>query len=456
MDKKYILLETTESICSQCLQICSAKLIKENGSVYLLKNCKEHGMEKVLYEQDFDFYDNQRFYCRPGTLSKIQTKTVKGCPYDCGLCPDHEQHTCIGLIEVTNKCNLRCPVCYANSGEGEFLSLEKIEEMLKFFQDAENGKAEILQISGGEPTMHPQIIEIIRLAKELKFKYVMLNTNGIRIANDEAFVESLTEFKMGFEIYLQFDGLEQEVFKKLRNAELLDTKKKAVANLEKYSIPTTLVTTLVKDVNMNQIGRLLKFGMDSMCIRGINFQPMARFGRVPKEVLLDPEKVITVSTVISEIEKQSAGSIVKKDFVPLPCHPERVAFTYLYKDNSGSFVSFIRNVDTKAIVPVIDNTFVFYPESVMKAAFKGMLSCGSDCVTFLNSLMKGIPKDFFNKSDKQKYDYVDKNFFRISITSFIDKYNFEAKSVKKECVHIITPDLKRIPFSVYNMIHRGK
>ncbi|MCJ7688322.1 MAG: radical SAM protein, partial [Clostridiaceae bacterium] len=140
---------------------------------------------------------------------KVYSKVEKGCPYDCGssgICPQHDQHVCIALIEITTKCNLKCPLCFAVAGEGEFLSLDRIEKMMDFFIDSEYGQGEILQISGGEPTIHPDIIEIIRMAKSKNFKYVMLNTNGIRIAEDEEFASQLQQFIGGFEVYLQFDG----------------------------------------------------------------------------------------------------------------------------------------------------------------------------------------------------------------------------------------------------------
>lgn len=152
-------------------------------------------------------------YSKPGTLSKPQQSRDRGFPFDCGLCPDHEQHSCIGVLEVTSNCDAHCPTCYAQSKDnGEFLRMEQFEQMLDFFIDAEFGQAEILQISGGEPTTHPDILEIIRMAKRKKIKYVMLNTNGLRIATDETFVRELSRFVRDFEVYLQFDGFAEQTY----------------------------------------------------------------------------------------------------------------------------------------------------------------------------------------------------------------------------------------------------
>jgi len=257
-----------------------AKVIIKDGSVYLLKHCEQHGEMTSLVEEDAKYYLSTPQYNKPGTTCKTQTETKHGCPFDCGLCPDHEQHGCISLIEVTNFCDLKCPTCYASSGVGDFLTMGKIEKMMDFLIDSEEGEGEILQISGGEPTTHPKILDILRLAKSKPFKCVMLNTNGLRIAEDENFAKELSEFRGKFEIYLQFDGFKKSTYENLRGRDLLATKKKAIQNLVKYKVPVTLVATIKKGINDDEIGEIVKFGLDTKCIRGVNFQPIAYFGRL--------------------------------------------------------------------------------------------------------------------------------------------------------------------------------
>ncbi|MBU1976174.1 MAG: radical SAM protein, partial [Nanoarchaeota archaeon] len=152
MDRNSTYHESTTSICPQCSERVPAKIIIKNKSIFLEKYCKKHGIQEELLEEDAEYYLDRRKYDKPGTISTTQTKINKGCPFDCGLCPNHDQHTCIALIEITNNCNLKCPVCYANGGKGKFLSLNRISEMLDFYVESEGGEAEILQISGGEPT----------------------------------------------------------------------------------------------------------------------------------------------------------------------------------------------------------------------------------------------------------------------------------------------------------------
>lgn len=449
--RDYELISCTFGMCPSCMKTIPTKIIQKDKSIYLLKNCKEHGPQLDLLEEDADFYNKRHSYNKPSTSSKTQTEITKGCPFDCGLCPDHEQHTCIGLIEVTPKCDLGCPVCYACAGPGNVLPIKKIEEMMDFFQQAEEGKAEILQISGGEPTTHPDIIKIIELAKSKNFKYVMLNTNGLRIAKDIEFVKELSKFRGGFEIYLQFDGFDSKTYTYLRGKDIFEIKKKAIENLEKYEIPVTLVATVEKGINEGELGKIIEFGIKSNCVRGINFQPIAFFGRIKKEHNLKDR--ITLTGIINRIEKQTNGMLKKSDFVSLPCDIDRVAVTYLYR-SKGEFTPITRILDIKNYIQVIDNTFAFDAESIMKRV-KEQESC-CDISGFIKAMSRFINPYFLLKTEKEKIKFVDENTFRISVTSFLDAYNFDMTSIKRECVHIITPDLKRIPFSSFNMIHRKK
>nr|WP_246169852.1 radical SAM protein [Alkalibaculum sporogenes] len=352
------------------------------------------------------------------------------------------------------RCNLNCPVCYARAGKGKDLDMLTIEKMMDFYMEAEGGSAEILQISGGEPTLHPNILEIIKMAKGKGFKYVMLNTNGIRIAKDEDFVKALSSFKGGFEVYLQFDGLKEEIYYKLRNQSMLEIKKKAIQNLSIHDVPTTLVCTVTQGVNDNYLGEIITYGMDEKCIRGVNLQPVAFFGRTHE---LETKKRITLSGILTRIEGQTAGLLKKLDFIPLPCNVERVAITYLFKDSSGGFVPITRGKDMSDYKHAVNNTFMFTVEDTLKNLKDENIDFGiCDCCDLVSDIKRVIPKGFIFKSKKEKMKFVDENTFRISVSSFIDQYNFDMKSIQKDCVHVITPDLKRIPFSAYNMIHRKK
>jgi uncharacterized radical SAM superfamily Fe-S cluster-containing enzyme len=422
-----------------------------------VKYCPDHGQQTELLEENAAYHLSKRNYDKPGNTMKIQTEVKLGCPYDCGICPQHDQHACIGLIEVTTRCNLNCPLCYASAGEGTLLSLETIGKMIDFFIDAENGNAEILQVSGGEPTLHPEILTILKMAKDKGVKYVMLNTNGVRLADDEAFVASLAPLAVngGFEVYLQFDGFKESTYQTLRGRNLLEIKKRAIANLAKHNVPVTLVMSIAQGVNDDEIGEVFLYGLNTPGIRGINYQPVAYFGRF--DVNQDLSKRVTLSGVLERLEKQSAKTLRMSDFIPLPCNVERVAITYLYKNRKGEFTPITRDVKFKNHLQLINNTFVFTLEDALKNAGASMkdFKTTCDCFNFITDFRHMVPLDFFVRNQAKKKEYIDQNTFRISVSSFIDALNFDSKSMQKECVHVVTEDLRKIPFSSYNILHRG-
>jgi uncharacterized radical SAM superfamily Fe-S cluster-containing enzyme len=452
MIKDYKFLENTISLCHICLRKTDAKIIEKNKSIYILKYCPEHGEFCEILEEDAVYYNQRKQYDKPGNEFTCQTTRSKGCPFDCGLCPSHEQHTCIGLIEITEDCNLNCPVCFAHSKPGNYISRSEFEQRVDFFIESEGGKADILQISGGEPTMHPEILSFIELARTKKINYVMLNTNGILIAKDIELVKALSRFKGGFEVYLQFDGFDEETHRYFRGKPLNEIKRQAIKNLEAYNIPVTLVTTLERGINDHETGKIIEFGINSKCVRGINFQPVGYFGRLP---VSHPGNRLTLTGVIGKIEEQTSGMIRKSDFIPLPCNVDRVAITYLYRNKNKSFIPLTRNLDVKKYLPFIRNTFKFDPDDFLKELSSDIFS--KDCCNvagLFKDFAKYIPLSYMLKSEEEKIAYVSENTFRISVTSFIDAYNFDIKSLQKECVHFIAPGLKKIPFSSFNLLHR--
>lgn len=452
MDRDYIYYEYTNGLCNECLKVIPTKIVFKDNKVYLLKHCSEHGEQLELLEHDIEYYKHKRDFDKAGTVTKTQTEVKHGCPYDCGLCPNHDQHSCINLIEVTDKCNMCCNTCYASSGKGKDKDFETIKKMIDFAAEAEGGRGEVLQVSGGEPTLHKDIIKIIEYARE-KFQYVMLNTNGIRIAEDLEFVKELSKFKGRFEIYLQFDSFNDEVYTKIRGRNLKSIKEQAVNNLKEYNIPITLVMTLERDLNDKEIGKVITYGIETSNVRGVNIQPVAYFGR--KNGNIDRKNRVTLTDTIRLIEEQTKKMIVKEDFVPLPCNVERVSLTYLYKTKNG-FLPITRTNNIKKLLPYINNTFTFKIEDALTNGRDIIFGSCCNPIIFLKEFKKFVPKDFMKWDIEQRSEYVSNNTFRITITSFLDRYNFDIKSMQKECAHIVTEDLKRIPFSSYNIIYREK
>jgi len=442
--KSYDFLEYTTSLCPECLKTVPGKIVARDGRVYIRKLCAIHGRQEELLEDNSTYFIHRNEFSRPGSACELQTESRNGCPYDCGLCPDHEQHTCIGLIEVNTGCDMRCPTCYAESGRPGELSLPTLQRMIDFYITSEHGNAEILQLSGGEPTLHPQILDVLAYARSTKLAYVMLNTNGLRIATDEPFVKELARLVGNFEVYLQFDGLDGRVSEKLRGRDYMREKLQTVQMLEKYNVPTTLVMTVQAGENDGQIGDVIAFAMRHRNIRGVNFQPVAFFGR--RSVAAPPQNRATLTGVLQKIETQTAGLVKAADFAPLPCDVDRVAVTFLYRKR-GTYVPVTRGVDLRQYLPFIRNTFAFRAEEFIAATNDAGSCCG---------MLGRFSPSFLLKSKADRVQYINDNVFRMSVVSFLDAYNYDMKAMQKECVHVITPDLHKIPFSAYNLLHRSK
>jgi len=448
-NRPYIFYELTNSICSYCLRKVEGKVIFENDNVYLVKHCRYHGREKVLISTDIQYYKKCREFLKPSEMPyRWNTPIRYGCPYDCGLCPDHEQHSCLTLVEITDKCNLQCPICYADSSPKKqgWRSLEEIEKMFAAIVKNEK-EPDIVQISGGEPTIHPQFFDILDMAKSKPIKHIMINTNGIKIAQDKAFVERLAQYMPGLEIYLQFDSFEEDALRELRGIDLREIRQKAIEHLNEYNISTTLVVTLKKGLNDREVGKIIQYGLKQRAVRGVTFQPVQIAGRV--ENFNPATDRLTLSEVRQMIIEQS-GLFQAEDIIPVPCHPDCLAMGYALKLN-GKVVPLTGMIDPKILLEGGRNTIVFEQDENIKQMIFKLFSLNhspDSSALSLKDLLCCLPK--VAAPGSISYD----NVFRIIIMQFLDAYNFDIRSVKKSCVHIVHPDGRIIPFDTYNLFYR--
>ncbi len=449
-ERPYLFYDTATSVCSQCLRRVDGKIVFEGNNVFLLKRCPQHGFERVLMADDVDYYRRGRevFLKPPEMPNRYNTPIKWGCPYDCGLCPDHEQHSCLSLIEVTDFCNLRCPVCYASSGPERktHRSIEVIERMLDCVVRNER-RPDVVQISGGEPTLHPDFFRILDMARARPIQHLMVNTNGTRIASDPEFVRRLAEYMPGFELYLQFDSLEEGPLRDLRGVDLRNTRLAALEALNKYGISTSLVVTVKRGTNDGELGRILEYAVKQPCVRGVVFQPVQTAGRFDN---FNPgQDRLTLTEVRRRILEQSA--IFKpEDIIPVPCHPDSLAMGYALK-LGGVIQPLTGMVPPEVLINGARNTIVFEAdENLQKSLFKTFSTNHSpqSASSTLRELLCCLPK-----VDAPSLTY--NKVFRVLIMQFIDAYSFDVRSVKKTCVHIAHPDGERlIPFDTYNLFYR--
>ncbi len=446
--RDYIYYDYTKSLCPSCLALVDTKIVFQDDKVWMLKQCKEHGEMKSMIADDINYYKQLRNYNKQSEMPlKFNTKVHYGCPYDCGLCTDHEQHSCLTVIEVTDRCNLSCPTCYANSSPnyGSHRTLEEIEKMFDVVV-ANEGEPDVVQISGGEPTVHPDFFKILDVAKSKPIKHLMLNTNGIRIAKDIHFVEKLATYLPDFEIYLQFDSFKPEVLQKLRGEDLTEVRKKAIEHLNQFNISTTLVITLQKGENDDEIGKIIEYALKQKCVRGVTFQPTQVAGR--NDNYDNTSGRITLTEVRRKIYEQFP-LFTPEDLIPVPCNPDALCMAYALKVD-GDVFPMTHLINPEDLLNNSKNTIVFEHDEKLKTHMLNLFSTGIsvDCAEGeFNELMCCLPRV---QSDSLHYD----NLFRILIMNFMDAHDFDVRAVKKSCVHIVSDKMKIIPFETMNLFYR--
>lgn len=443
--RSHIFHSLTRSMCPVCGQLVDAQVLLRKGAVYLRKHCPEHGWHEALVSSDADWYLKSAAYNKPGAVPlEFATAVEHGCPYDCGICTEHQQHTCLGLIEITTRCNLACPTCFADSRPGYDLSLAQVEAILDRFVETE-GAPEVVQISGGEPTIHPDIIEIVAAARARHITHVMVNTNGIRLANDPDFVRRLAEHKPT--IYLQFDGLSEESCVALRGRSLVDVKKRALDNCAEAGLYVNLVVTVAKDVNDHELGDILRFGLQHPAVLGLCYQPVTFAGRHGPQC--DPLDRVTVPDVLHKLEKQTDGLFKVSDFRPVPCpHPDCSACTYAYVDGDEvTPITRVLNVDDY-LEYAVNRTVVDLSEElrpVLEALWSmSAIMGGENAASALSCAACGIDLAALDLKN------LNERFFMIQVHGFMDEHNFDLKRLMKCCVHQLLPDGRAVPFCAYN------
>ncbi|KRC78344.1 radical SAM protein [Sphingomonas sp. Root241] len=443
----YIFHGQTSSLCETCLEPVPAKVIIEDDRVYYLKRCRSHGVQKTLISDDLAYWRSQKDWLKPGDRPlRTQTRTEVGCPFDCGLCPDHEQHSCLAIVEINSACNLACPVCFADAEDmhGGHLPLATVETMLDALVESE-GEPDLVQLSGGEPTLHPQFFEILDAVKRRPIRHIMINTNGLRIAQDDAFVKRLASYAPRLEVYLQFDSLNDDALVNLRGARLSRIRQAALEALERVGLSTTLVAVVKRGVNDQEVAAIVSHALDWSCVRGVTFQPVQDAGR--NEGFDAKANRVLLSQIRREVVK--AGVFGMEDMIPLPCNPDQICIGYGLRD--GRTVTPITSLLPRDLILQGPNTISYEAYPTLRQAVVGLLSLATtQCNTEekLAEVLCCLPQALVPE------DLGYANSFRVVILQFLDRYNFDLATVKRSCVHFVTPEGQIIPFDTYNTFYR--
>jgi uncharacterized radical SAM superfamily Fe-S cluster-containing enzyme len=308
-------LAITESVCPECLAVIRARRVVHGDAVYLEKECPQHGAFRTVIWRGAPEMTSWVRPKIPASPSHPFTAVEQGCPYDCGLCPDHHQQPCCVLLDVTQRCDLACTFCFASAGRENPApdpSLAVIEGWYRRLLEA--GGPFNIQLSGGEPCMRDDLPEIIALGKSLGFTFFQVNTNGVRLARDLPYFQRLVQAGLST-VYLQFDGTNDAIYRKMRGANLLALKQQVIERCAELGVGLVLVPVLVPGINTDNIGEILRLGLDhAPAVRGVHFQPVSYFGRYPSAPR--DEDRITIPEVIRAIEEQTYGRIPRESFRP--------------------------------------------------------------------------------------------------------------------------------------------
>lgn len=450
-DRDEIFVEFTKSVCPVCKVGIDAEVNVRDNRVFLRKRCREHGeFEALVYSDAAMWFESQRFN-KPGTIPlKTRNEVDKGCPLDCGFCPEHKQHACLGIIEVNTGCNLDCPLCFADSGhqpDGYSLTVEQVAAGLDAFVEAE-GNPEVVMFSGGEPTIHPLILDFVEMAIQRGIELVTLNTNGLRLARDRKFVEALAAFDPRPRIYLQFDGLEETTSVALRGRDLRDLKMAALDRCAEAGLVVILAAAVERGVNEHEVGDIVRFGIGHPAVKGVAFQPVTHSGRHPE---FDPCDRVTNADVIHGLSDQLPEWFRPSDFVPVPCcFPACRSITYAITDGD-TVVPVTRLVDVEHHIDYLKNRVM--PDSSIRSALEKLWSASA----FTGSPTTDANLDALGCSacgiePGTLFDSLSDKAFMIVIQDFQDPYTLNVRQLMKCCVAEIVPDGRLIPFCAYNSV----
>lgn len=460
----YTYLNMTVTICPECHRSIPGAIKERDGRVFMSKSCPDHGRFQTLIASDAVLYKETQKVTSPSLmLRQYQTKTTQGCPQDCGVCPEHEQNNAVPVIEITNYCNLDCPICFADNNHDYMMSIEEFEKCLDILE-ASDSDVDILVLTGGEPTAHPKLVEMIELAyKRKRIPRVGLATNGILLAKREHLVEQLAG--VGAYVLFQLDSTDASKNQVLRGNEMTNYREKALEHLEKHDVQTSILMTVIRGLNDDEIGSILKYTLSKPFLRGFEVQTMSYTGSGGRLMKFDPMDRITGTDLIHSIEAQSNGLVRIDDFSPMAHpHPNCVAITYVLMLLDGTSVPFARFTDPEVYQAAVRNAFIAKPderhERLLKEIIDGVfareaeIDHGTQILATLRAMLSDLYPTNRCVTDTERLRIVEKYVKNVFLHNYMDDHSFDA-SVLRKCTSMqIIPDGRMIPNCGYRVMHR--
>lgn len=457
------LFKHTTSTCPGCLALVTAQVVIRKDRVFFLKDCERCGPSEALVSEDASYYVKAYSFARAGTQPLIFRNNVEhGCPTDCGTCDDHEQHTCLPIVEVTDHCNLECPICIVDNQYSNHMEPATFAKIVDGLVEAE-GACESLALSGGEPTSHPQILELLKIANRPEIGRVVLITNGIRLGKDRELARAIKD--MGVYVGLQLDGFTSKVHEKIRGKDLVKEKEAALATLAELDIPTQLIFVATRGVNDHQIGQVVELFLSGSHFLSLNFQPVAYTGHGGGEFVHDPKDRLTIPGVIKRIDEQTNGKVKYQDFFPLPCsHPQCVSLTYLLRLDDGSSVPFARFVDFEKHATLLRSSATLPATPEVEDALADVIHdvfARQDEIDRGPEILKALRRcvdEMFppgGLETRETFRVSERQSKSIFLHHYMDRHDFDLERLRKCCHHYPQIDGRIMPACGFNMFHRG-
>jgi uncharacterized radical SAM superfamily Fe-S cluster-containing enzyme len=474
-------LTTTQSLCRTCRRLIPAQVLIDDGSVWFHKICPEHGFQKARVHGDAQAYLKLGDYHSPATVPHEFATASTGCPDSCGLCPDHEQHVCLPILEITDHCNLECPVCLVDNPGKRHLTRPEVSFMLDALIRSE-GRIDVLNLSGGEPTINPNFREIVEECLSRKeILRVSVSTSGTVLVRNNELLRFLAERRVI--ISLQFDGISDDVYLKLRGKPLLAEKLRLIDSCAALDAPMSLTATVAKGINDHQVASIADILFEHDHILSAMFQPAAYTGNGAH--MERPLDATTTSDVIRGLTGAGKGTVAPADFSPLPCsHPACFSLAFYLKGDDKRFLPIKRLVSPERYLGLIQNRAIFGTDAdsfqqVTDAVYDiwagvppianhrltpqaGACEPGCGCNPFLSEqALKSIRKLLTTAttggySPRKAMETGERAVKSIFIHQFMDPDTFDLARARKCCQVYPQPDGRLMPACVFNNLRRGR